>query len=389
MSTAEANTIQRAVIVGCGVIGRQHAEVLASLRGAEVVAVVDAVHGAAVAIADKLEREWNRPRPAVFTTLKEALAAQDADLVAVCTPSGLHAPVAEEAIAAGKHVVIEKPLDVDLARARTIAAAADRAKDAGLVVSVISQHRFDPSSLAVARAVQDGRFGRLTSGVASVAWWRSQRYYDSGEWRGTWDLDGGGAVMNQGVHTVDLLIWFLGRPVEIHAHTALLAHERMEVEDTAVATIRFASGALGVVHATTAAYPGLTVRVQVHGSEGSAVIDNDELTYFHALDASRERSDMGLNLRGNQAQAELGDAGANFPAQDPTVDSNGHTRQYKDILEAIAEGRQPGVTVGDAVMALATVRALYISAALGAPVKFDDVLAGNHDHQLVAMGGTS
>lgn len=388
MSTHQGNTRQRTAIVGCGVIGRQHAEVLASLPNAEVVAVVDAVQSAAVGLADKLDREWAQPRPAVFTTLEEALAAQDADLVAVCTPSGMHASIAEEAIAAGKHVVIEKPLDVDLARARTIAVAADRAKAAGLVVSVISQHRFDPSSIAVARAVEGGRFGRLTSGVASVAWWRSQGYYDSGEWRGTWDLDGGGAVMNQGVHTVDLLIWFLGKPVEIHAHTALLAHERMEVEDTAVATIRFASGALGVVHATTAAYPGLTVRVQIHGSEGSAVIDNDELTYFHAMDASSERSDMGLGLRGNQARAELGEAAANLPAQDPTIDSNGHTRQYKDILEAIAEGRQPGVTVGDAVTALATVRAIYISAALGAPVKFDDVLAGNHDHQLVTTGGT-
>ncbi len=134
---------------------------------------------------------------------------------------------------------------------------------------MISQHRFDPASQVVRAAVTAGRLGKITSGLASIALWRSQEYYDSGEWRGTWALDGGGALMNQGVHQIDLLVWMPGRPVAVSATTARLAHEGIEVEDTAVATIRFDGGALAVVHGTTAAHPGISNRVQVQGSQGS------------------------------------------------------------------------------------------------------------------------
>ena len=293
-------------------------------------------------------------------------------------------------LAAGKHVVIEKPLDVDLSRAQEIEAAAKEAAGKGIVASVISQHRFDQSSVAVSRAIADGRFGKLTSAIASVAWWRSQGYYDSGDWRGTWAMDGGGALMNQGVHTVDLLLWFMGRPVEIFAHTARLAHERIEVEDTAVATVTFENGGLAVLHATTAAYPGLTVRVQLMGSEGSAVVDNDRLEYFHSRAAGGASADMGLQGGGNQSEEEL----AKYPeedykAADPTVYPAGHVRQYRDILAAIAGGKQPGVTVSDAVNALAAVRSVYVSATLGQPVLFEDVLAGKYNDLEVRTGSTA
>ncbi|GAP59014.1 uncharacterized oxidoreductase YrbE [Arthrobacter sp. Hiyo1] len=314
------------------------------------------------------------------------------DLVIVSTPSGLHIQQALEALDAGKHVVIEKPLDVDLVKADEILAAAKAAEAKGLVATVISQHRFDPASRVVDEARRAGRFGTLTSAVASVSWWRSQGYYDSGAWRGTWAMDGGGAIMNQGVHTVDLLLWFLGRPLEISAKTALLAHEGVEVEDTAVATVTFESGALAVLHATTAAYPGLTVRLQVMGSKGSAVIDNDDLAYFHASDAAdpSESSAMGILGGGNQAAVEL----AKYPddtveALDPTVYPAGHVRQYRDIVAAIREGRPAGVTVRDAVTALATVRALYVSATLGQPVLIDDVIAGKYNNVEVRTGGAA
>ena len=130
--------------------------------------------------------------------------------------------------------------------------------------------------------MRDGQLGTITSAIASHAWWRGQTYYDSGDWRGTWALDGGGAVMNQTVHTINLMITTLGTPVEVFAYTACLAHERIEVEDTAVAVVKFASGALGVIHGTTAAYPGLDASLRVFGSKGSAVITNDELVFLHA-----------------------------------------------------------------------------------------------------------
>jgi predicted dehydrogenase len=382
------NGTLKIAITGCGVIGRTHAVALQEFPQAGIVALVDAVPAAAESLADFIEAS-GRPRPSVHTSLEDAFAAAEIDLVALATPSGLHIQQGLDVLAAGKHVVIEKPLDVDLSRAQEIEAAANDAAHRGVIASVISQHRFDRASVAVADAVANGRFGRLTSAIASVAWWRGQGYYDSGDWRGTWSMDGGGALMNQGVHTVDLLLWFMGRPVEIHAHTARLAHERIEVEDTAVATVTFENGGLAVLHATTAAYPGLTVRVQVMGSEGSAVVDNDQLHYFHSRDAGGASADMGLQGGGNQAQEEL----ARYPeedyaAKDPTVYPAGHIRQYRDILGAIAEGRQPGVTVSDAVNALATVRAVYASATLNQAVLFDDVLAGKYNDLEVRTGTT-
>ena len=204
--------------------------------------------------------------------------AVEIDVVSVCTPTGRHGEVAIEALEAGKHVIIEKPAETTLAKTDEIIAAQRRA---GTQVAVISQHRFDPATEVAVAAIGNGELGRLTSGIASIDWWRGQTYYDSGDWRGTWELDGGGALMNQGVHTVDLLVATMGRPVEVFAYTGTLAHERIEVEDVAVGVVRFENGAIGVLHATTAAYPGLSARLQVHGDRGSVVIDNDKLTFIH------------------------------------------------------------------------------------------------------------
>lgn len=362
-----------AVIVGCGIIGLNHAKAMLLHSGLTITALVDAVPPAAHALADEIV-DLGGTRPREYDTLAAALEAEPCDLVAICTPSGLHIALADEAVAAGKHVVIEKPLDVSLPRARQLCDVAQRAHEKGIIVSVISQHRFDPASIVVSDAARAGRFGRITSAVASVAWWRTQEYYDSGQWRGTWELDGGGAVMNQGVHTVDLLLWFLGRPIDVDARTALLAHDRIEVEDVAVATVRFASGALAVFHATTAAFPGLSVRIGVYGDRGSAIIDNDQLTYF-AADGARRNS-----------------AARVIPASErrrrPDDFMRGHLRQYEDVVDAIRSHREPGVTVTDALLALAVVRAIYISATLGRTVTIDEILDGSLDTVNVRTGGT-
>ncbi|MFF1829261.1 Gfo/Idh/MocA family protein [Paenarthrobacter sp. NPDC058040] len=387
MST-DTNRIINVAIAGCGSIGRTHAAAVGELPELRVTALVDEIEEAATALAQQIE-DTGAARPATFGSLREALAGDDVDLVIIATPSGLHIEQALEVLAAGKHVVIEKPLDVNLDRADEILAAAKDAEDKGLVATVISQHRFDPASVLVDKARRAGRFGRLTSAIASVSWFRSQGYYDSGAWRGTWAMDGGGAVMNQGVHTVDLLLWFLGKPVEISAKTALLAHTDVEVEDTAVATLTFESGALAVLHATTAAYPGLTVRLQVMGSTGSAVIDNDNLEYFHAGDPEEvNKNPMGVRGGGNQAEAELAtfDEPAVDTNLDPTVYPAGHIRQYRDVVDAIRNRRAPGVTIQDAITALGTVRALYVSATLGKPVLIADVLAGKYNDVQVRTG---
>jgi predicted dehydrogenase len=375
----------RLAVVGAGVIGRHHARVATASPDLDVVALVDVDPSAAGSVADEVA-EAGGPRPAVVGTIADALAATDVDLVAVCTPSGLHVELAEVAIAAGKHVVIEKPLDTTMPKGRRIAELAAAAAERGQVVSVISQHRFDPASVVVADAAHAGRFGTVTSGVASVAWYRSQGYYDSGDWRGTWALAGGGAVMNQGVHTVDLLVWTLGRPVEIAAQTALLGHERIEVEDVAVATVRFASGALAVIHCTTAAYPGLSARYAVYGTQGSAIVDDDQLAYFHvAPDAATLVS--ASTTSGTQAAAGAEDQKTSMVPPEHVVGGAseaehflaGHGRQYADIVDAIRTGRPAKVTVDDALLSLATVRGLYVAATLDKPVLVDDVLAGVYD----------
>jgi predicted dehydrogenase len=379
---ARSTSVISVAIVGCGIIGHNHAAAIIRHPRLSIAALVDPVAEVARKLGERIAGETGRPPPAHYATLAAALAGRNIDLVAICTPTGMHGGLAGEALAAGRHVVIEKPVDVSLPCARRLARSAAEAQSRGRICSVISQHRFDPPSAAVARAVVAGRLGRITSAVASVAWWRSQSYYDSARWRGTWALDGGGAAMNQGIHTVDLLIWLLGRPIEVYAHTGRLAHERIEVEDVAVATLRFASGALAVLHATTAAYPGLAVRLQIHGSRGSAVLHDDQLEYFHIAD------DAGVDEPENPADqsAEVVPAGELRGAAKPT-DSFvvGHLRQYHDIVDAIEQGRAPGVGVDDALLALAVVRAVYLSATLGRPVAVDEVLDGAYDNTAVAV----
>jgi UDP-N-acetyl-2-amino-2-deoxyglucuronate dehydrogenase len=382
----------RLAVVGAGGIGRHHARVALAHPDLELAALVDAAPAALEAAADEVEAT-GAPRPVTAGSIAEAVERTDIDLVAICTPSGLHVDLAAQALAAGKHVVIEKPLDTVMPRARHIAELARDAAGRGLVVSVISQHRFDPASVVVAQAVRDGAFGAVTSGVASVAWYRSQGYYDSGDWRGTWELDGGGAVANQGIHTVDLLVWMLGRPVSLTADTALTAHERIEVEDVAVATVRFEGGALGVIHCTTAAYPGLSARLQVHGSRGSAIVDNDKLAYFHTADPDEftaasavSGTDAAPDAEDQKARLLPADQLAGAPATAGDF-AAGHARQYTDVVEAIRTGREPGVTVDAALRTLAVVRALYVSATLGETVLVDDVIAGRYDDVAPRVGG--
>jgi predicted dehydrogenase len=345
-------------VVGAGVIGNLHAQTISDLPLAEVSVVADAHLDRAQALAVRYQAR-------ALSDASEALLLPDIDAVAICTPSGQHADLVVAALRAGKHVVVEKPLDISLEAAGRVAAAE---RDSDRRVTVMSQHRFDPSSRVVHDAVSSGRLGKVTSGSALISWWRSQAYYDSAGWRGTLAQDGGGALMNQGIHTIDLLVWFLGEPVEVFAWTGLLTHERIEVEDTAVATIRFANGALGVIQGTTSAYPGLNARVQVHGDRGSAVIDDDELTYFHAARGVETGPDIGAGSPDNQAASclavEAPPAGPGTAGRKPTS----HTAQYQDFLSCVANSHPPLVTVAEATRTLAVIRAIYESADVGRPI---------------------
>lgn len=364
-------------VVGTGIIGRVHARVITAHPRLRLTALVDPVEGQRTRAADYVEQQLGAERPPVYASLADALEGQEhIDIVVIGTPSGTHVALAKEAVRAGTHVIIEKPLDVSMRSARHLAEVAADARGRGLVVSVISQHRFDPANSAVARAITDGRFGRLTSATANVSWYRSQEYYDSGDWRGTWELDGGGSLMNQGVHTVDLLLHFMGTPVQVFAHTALLGHTGIEVEDVAGALVTFENGAIATLLATTNAYPGLSTRIEVHGSRGSAVVERDQLAYFHTADGGQT---------GNQASGVVGDDDLSRGRPTPELFA-GHYRQYDDIVHAIDTGAEPAVGVTDATRALALVRSVYISQSIGAPVSFADVMDGVYDDLPVATG---
>jgi predicted dehydrogenase len=298
---------------------------------------------------------------------------RDVEVAAICAPSGIHVDLAAACIAAGKHTLVEKPLDVRLSRARDLLAADARARAAGLTVSVVSQHRFDPASVRARELIAAGELGRVAGASSTLSWWRSQGYYDSAEWRGSWALDGGGVVMNQGIHSVDLLVWLLGRPVEVVAATGLLAHKRIEVEDTAAVIVTFDSGAIATFHATTAAYPGLGTRLVVTGDRGSLSIWNDEMEYLHVRGAAASEAG-GMGGGANQIEVSKSPSGA-----DATTSQIGHTRQYRDFCRAIRSRTPAGVTVEDAVLSLATVQAIYAAAASGRRVAVSDVLRGDYD----------
>ena len=273
-------------IVGCGMIARFHARAFTEIPGARLVALVSRNAAKAKALADALGIHCE-----CCTDLDSVLTRRDVDVVIVTTPSGAHMEPAVAAAQAGKHVVVEKPLEITLERCDRIIDACDRH---GVQLCTIFPSRFADANLTLKAALVAGRFGRLTLGETACKWWRPQSYYDEGGWKGTLALDGGGALMNQAIHNVDLLQWMMGPVTHISGFTATLAHERIEVEDTAVACLRFANGALGVIQAATSIHPGLPKTIAIHGDRGSTVIEQErrapwELTPETAED-QRDRS---------------------------------------------------------------------------------------------------
>jgi len=337
-------------IIGAGVIAHTHARAVAALAAARLVAVTDVAAGAAREFA-------GRHGCAVEPDLDALLARDDIDVVAVCVPSGLHAEVGARAAAAGRHLVIEKPIDVS----RT---AADRlittVRDHGVRATVISQHRFDPGLIELRRLLDAGALGQLVLGEAATKWHRTQGYYDSAQWRGTWALDGG-SLMNQGIHYADLLLWTMGPVAEVTAVTTTRAH-MVEVEDTALCVIRFSSGALGTLVSSTAVFPGSAQRLEVHGTGGTVVIE-DGLVVQRAL-----RGEPGESAGTGPGQA--GSApGEQAAAADPAaLGVESHVAQLADLLAAIDEGRDPLITVEDGRATLELICAVYASAREGRTV---------------------
>ena len=340
-------------IVGCGVIAPFHAEAIKSLPNAELRALVDVVP------------EQARKRAAEFggtpySDLAEALARPDIDVVCICVPSGLHAEVGVQAAAAGKHVLVEKPIDITLEAADRLIAAC---RENNVKLAVISQHRFGPGMRQLREALDAGRFGRLLVGDAVIKWYRTQGYYNSGAWRGTWELDGGGALMNQGVHYIDQLQWTMGPVTSIVARTGTLAHD-IAVEDIGLAVLTFANGALGTIQGSTAVYPGLPERLEISGTEGTAIIEAGRVKVWEFKDEKGEVGAYGAKLKGDTATEAA--SGAADPA---AISWARHRHQMADLLAAIEEGRDPAITGEEARKPLEVILGIYESARTGQEVK--------------------
>lgn len=341
-------------IVGCGMIARFHVRALAEVPGTRVAALVSRSPESAA----RLAAETGLPPCPVFGSVEEAVAAPGVDAVVITTPSGAHLEPAVAAARAGKHVVVEKPLEITPERCDRIISACDAG---GVKLCTIFPSRFADSSRALKSAVEAGKFGRLTLGETTCKWWRSQAYYDDGGWKGTQALDGGGALMNQAIHSVDLLLWMMGDAAQVCGFTATLAHERIEVEDTAVAAVRFANGALGVIQATTSVHPGYPKTIAVHGDRGSAVIEQEDVLRWDFTPPAPEDDEVKRRFA-----AKVGASGG---AADPkAISHEGHRRQLADFVAAISEDRAPAVDGREGRKAVALICAVYESVRTGRAV---------------------
>jgi len=330
-----------------------HARAMADTAGAELVGCVSRSAEGTAKFAEK-------QGCTAFATLDEMLADPSIDAVSICSPSGAHLDPALAAAAAGKHVVVEKPLEVTTERCDLIIAATAKA---GVKLGITFQSRFHQASQLLKAAVDGGRFGKITLGDAYVKWFRSQQYYDSGAWRGTWALDGGGALMNQAIHSVDLLLWLMGDVEEITGKMATMTHERIEVEDVAVATLRFKNGALGVIEATTTAYPGSLKRIEICGSGGMAILEEEDLKQWQF--ATETDEDEAIRKRMTDRTKTGG--GASDPA---AIGHHGHTMFFQDFVDAVAANRAPLIDGVQGRRSVEVIEAIYRSAKSGKTVSF-------------------
>jgi UDP-N-acetyl-2-amino-2-deoxyglucuronate dehydrogenase len=341
-------------IIGCGMIAEFHTRAINEIEGARVVAAFSRSESNGAKIAALAGGGCQ-----VYDDLDRMLAHPEVDVVCVCTPSGAHLDPAVKSALAGKHVVVEKPLEITLPRCDAIIRACE---EGGVRLCTIFPSRFSPANIALKQAIEDARFGRLTLGDTHVKWWRTQEYYDSGGWRGTWDLDGGGALMNQAIHNVDLLYWLMGDVDSVQALTATLVHDRIEVEDTAVAAVRFKNGALGIIEAATSAYPGLLKRTEIHGELGSARVEQDDVTLW-----SFATEAPGDDVILESLQKATGfTAGASDPRG---INHAGHRDQLTDFLKAIDTGGTPRVDGREGRKSVEIIRAIYLSAKTGQAVR--------------------
>ena len=341
-------------IIGTGAIATMHAKALDACVNAELVAVYDKV-------AERAQKFADEYKVRAVDDFDSFLADGNIDAVTIATPTGIHGLVALPAAKAGKHVLCEKPLDVTLDKADAII---DTCEDNNVVLGAVFQSRFGSAVQEVKKAVDSGRLGKIVLASTQIHWFRSQEYYDSATWRGTWALDGGGALMNQSIHNIDLLLYLNGDPEEVFAYTDTITHSGIEVEDTAVAVVKFKNGALGTIEASTSCAPGFPRRLQLSGGNGTIILEDDCIERW--VFANETEEDQAIREKYSDGENMKGGAG------DPmAISYEGHRRQIEDLAQAVLNKCEARLSGREGRRAVQLICGIYESAKTGKPVKFE------------------
>lgn len=335
-------------LIGCGRISVNHLDALKKIDNATLVAVcdIDEEKAKKAALENGLDK-W-------YTDAETMLNSEEIDVCCILTPSGLHSDCACLAASHGVNVLCEKPLDVTKEKMQKMI---DCCKENGVKLGAVFQRRTYDGAIKVKKLIEDGALGRVTLADASLKYYRDQAYYDSGEWRATWELDGGGALMNQGIHGIDLLSWMMGGIHSVYARCERLFWN-IEVEDTAVVNVKFKNGALGVIQGTTTAYPGLDTIFSFHGPEGSLSFGDDDVYYWDLKDKSIEKPAVLGSMGGKNCQY--------------SADKNyGHIEIIKDMADAVLNDRAPMISGEEAMKSVEVILAIYESARLNKEIILD------------------
>lgn len=339
-------------VAGLGV-GKAHVDAAAEYDRCNLVAVCDLIQ-------EKMDKVAARyPGTKTYLDFDEMLKDPEIDIISIALPSAMHADFAVKALEAGKNILVEKPIDITVEAALRIEEARVRT---GKTVGVVHQNRNNAVMKPIKEAVDSGRLGKQVLGTFAVKWYRDQRYYDNG-WHGTWAMDGGGSLINQAVHTVDLMQWLMGDVASVHSTMGIYNHS-IETEDMTASLITFKSGAAATFVSTTCAYPGLSTDIQLYGTGGSIEADADILKRWRFADAEDEEDE----------EEEMLDrySGGNRAAErsDPAL-VTGHASMVRDIVDAVLDGRDPQIMPLEAIKSVRIVRAVYESAKTGRTIYFD------------------
>lgn len=331
-------------VAGPGSIGHSHCSAIGQAQAAELVSVFGRNQLKTAAFAAKYNI-------VPHTNLDQFLRLEDIDAISIATPSGAHLEIAAEAAKRGIHVLCEKPLEVTTARA---AAIIDACRVTQTRLGLIYQARFDACTLLAKKAIDEGRLGRILLASCQMRWSRNQAYYDSAAWRGTWELDGGGCLMNQGIHSIDLLLHLAGQAVAVTAFQGPVTHKRIEVEDTLCATVRFQSGAIGTIEASTSCAPGFPRRIEISGESGTICIEDNRLVRWEFTQVLP--GDDAIIQQFSHAENSIGGA-----AKPTAIDATGHLLVIEDFVCSVLEKRDPCVSGDEGKKSVDFICAVYES----------------------------